>query len=74
MLKEVTDWYYKEGNGLYLSHPATTKFLAARALLKKTAPDIAEVKKIKGAFSGLRTQMKQDIGVYSEKEAQEPVR
>lgn len=71
LLNQVTAWYYQQGNGLYLSHPATQLFLEARGTLKKTSPDVAA---IKSGFSRLRTQMKQDIGVYTERQAQQPVK
>lgn len=71
LLNKVTDWYYEKGNGLYLSHPATRLFLEARTMLKSSKPDVAA---IKSGFSRLRTQLKQDIGVYSEQEARQPVK
>lgn len=70
LLDEVTNWYYQQGNGLYLSHPATRLFLAARSTLKATPPNIVT---IKSAFSQMRTQLKQDIGVYSDRETRLPV-
>lgn len=71
LLNQVTAWYYQQGNGLYLSHQATKLFLGARAMLKGPSPDVTV---IKSGFSRLRTQMKEDIGVYTGQEAREPVR
>lgn len=71
LLNQVTAWYYQQGNGLYLSHPATQLFLEARAMLKSPSPEVIS---LKSGFSGLRTQMKQDIGVYTERQAQQSVK
>ncbi len=71
LLNQVTAWYYHQGNGLYLSHPATQLFLEARETLKGSSPDVIT---LKSRFSRLRTQMKQDIGVYTERQAQQPVK
>lgn len=71
LLNKVTAWYYQQGNGLYLSHQATQLFLEAREMFKSPSPDVAV---IKSGFSRLRTQMKEDIGVYTNQEAREPVR
>lgn len=70
LLNEITEWYYEKGNGLYLSHPATQLFLEARKTLKKPSPDVTAIKK---GFSRFRTQMKQDIGIYTERQARRPV-
>ena len=71
LLDKVTDWYYQQGNGLYLSHPATSLFLEGRNMLKNPA---LEAVALKSVFSRLRTQMKQDIGVYTDNEARLPVK
>lgn len=71
LLDKVTTWYYQKGNGLYLSHQATTLFLECRGMLKKASLDVAQ---IKSGFSRLRTQLKQDIGVYDDQQARQPVR
>ena len=71
LLNKVTTWYYQQGNGLYLSHKATQLFLEAREMFKSPSPDVAV---IKSRFSRLRTQMKEDIGVYTDQETREPVR
>lgn len=71
LLNKVTTWYYQEGNGLYLSHQATTLFLECRGMLKKASLDVAQ---IKSGFSRLRTQLKQDIGVYDDQQARQAVR
>jgi hypothetical protein len=71
LLNKVTSWYYQEGNGLYLSHEATSLFLECRGMLKGTSLDVPQ---IKSGFSRLRTQLKQDIGVYDEQQAHQPVK
>lgn len=71
LLNKVTSWYYQQGNGLYLSHQATKLFLEAREMLKGPSPDVTT---IKSGFSRLRTQMKQDIGVYTDQQAHQPVK
>ena len=56
----MTDWYYSEGQGLFLSQQSTDHWLAARcALLDSTADD-----SLRPAFSLLRGQLKDDLGVY----------
>ncbi len=71
LLNKVTNWYYQEGNGLYLSHEATRLFLESREMLKGSSLDVPQ---IKSGFSRLRTQMKQDIGVYDDQQARQPVK
>lgn len=71
LLNKVTSWYYQEGNGLYLSHEATSLFLECRGMLKGTSLDVPQ---IKSGFSRLRTQLKLDIGVYDEQQARQPVK
>jgi len=61
---ELRTWYYTDGNGIFLSHAATTRYLEAVASLKGE-----ETKKIKAAFSDLRTQMKEDMRIYNSEEA-----
>jgi len=63
----LTSWYYDKGNALYLSLNASDLFLKGRRLLAKEST--ARAKEVTDAFSSLRTQMKVDIGVYSDKDA-----
>jgi hypothetical protein len=62
--EELYSWYWDQGNALYLSQRAT-------ALLMKSWPKLesGSAKEVREHFSSLRTQLKIDCGVYSEKEA-----
>lgn len=66
--KAIRDWYHLEAGGMWLSLNATDSCLA---LL--TALEDQDLKAVKAKASALRTQLKQDIGSYSEKEAKTPL-
>ncbi|HEV7747168.1 MAG TPA: hypothetical protein VGO56_19390 [Pyrinomonadaceae bacterium] len=71
--KELEDklrkWYYKDGNGIFLSHEAATSYLKARDCLKKEG---AKFEDIRADFSSLRTQMKEDMRIYNSEEGKAP--
>ena len=56
----LTEWYYENGAGLFLSQEAMNRWLAARDLLATTADE----KALRESFSDLRAQLKDDLGVY----------
>jgi hypothetical protein len=56
----MTDWYYQDGNGIFLSQESTAIWLTTRAMLRSDAPDA----QLRDAFSDLRASLKDDIGVY----------
>jgi hypothetical protein len=58
---DMTNWYYLDAGGLFLSQEGTYRWLNARA---KLLDDSASDDDIRRAFSGLREQLKNDIGVY----------
>ena len=62
--KELYGWYWDQGNALYLSHHAA-------ALLMKSWPKLknGSDEEVREHFSSIRTQLKIDCGVISEKEA-----
>ncbi len=63
---ELRQWFYKNGNGIFLSIKAADAFLKARKILTDKLTTFEEVHK---AFSRVRTQLKIDLGVYSPDEA-----
>jgi len=69
--EKLSSWYYDDGNAMYLTFEASNLFLKSLALLDKEedVPWEDIWKDIKKAFSSLRTQLKIDIGTYSQKEA-----
>lgn len=66
--KDIRDWYYSQAGAMYLSLDATDRCLALLAALEAQDPKTA-----KAEASALRTQLKQDIGSYSEKDAKTPL-
>jgi hypothetical protein len=64
--EDMTAWYYNAGNGIFLSTEAGELWRTARSSLSNLDDD----KIIKDAFSDLRTQLKIDIRVYGEVEAE----
>ncbi len=65
-LQQLRDWYYKNGNAMYLSLDAADLFLRGLQLLERPA---VSAKEIKDHFSSLRTQLKVDLGIYGRSEA-----
>lgn len=58
---KLLDWYYEEGQGIFLSNAARRQFTYTRIrLLKDTVPQVEIVIDI----SRLRSHLKNDIGVY----------
>ena len=64
--EDLRDWYYKNGNAMYLSLDAADLFLGGLKLLERTDVSAEE---IKNHFSLLRTQLKVDLGVYTKADA-----
>lgn len=57
----MTDWYYKGGNGIFLSQKAMDSWLEARRQLEaESSTDL----QVRDAFSALRAQLKNDLRVY----------
>jgi hypothetical protein len=63
----LRSWYYEDGNGVYLTLIAADLFLKAKETLNVDTDKQTE--QIKEAFSKLRTQMKIDIGAYSDEQS-----
>jgi len=61
--------FFKDGNGIFLSHSALTSYRAAMKCLKDNE---AESNQIIDAFSDLRKRMKEDLKIYNEEEASAP--
>ena len=66
LFDSLTTWYYDKGNAIFLSVAATDLFLKARGMLKESNSSDQETT---DAFSKLRTQLKVDMGVYSDQDA-----
>ena len=66
IIKELNSWYFEEGNGIFLSTEASESFRKAIRSLKKS-----NINDIKSRFSDLRIQLKNDIAVYDEIEAEQ---
>ena len=62
--KDMTNWYYNLGNGLFLSTEAGKLWRQARRSLTTESDDL-----IKAKFSSLRTQLKLDTSVYGKEDA-----
>ena len=60
---DLTSYYYRDGNALFLSLEATDRLLKAKKLLRG-GPEVSD-KVIRDAFSDLRTRMKSDLAVYA---------
>lgn len=61
---DLREWYYSDGNAMYLSLKATDFFLKCLEALEKANQETA-----KRNATALRTQMKIDIGTYTERES-----
>ena len=58
----MIDWHYKDAGQMYLSFNAASLLNEAKQLL---CDESTSDKKIKDAFSSLRTELKVDCGIYS---------
>jgi hypothetical protein len=67
---DLRQWYYANGNGIFLSIEAAAACFDARATLLNEKVSDREVQE---AFSLLRTQIKIDVGVYSPEEAKRQI-
>jgi hypothetical protein len=61
----LTRWYYETGDGICLSLEAGRLWRRARNSLADQSDE-----KIRDEFSALKTQLKKDIKVYGEREAE----
>ena len=59
--QDLRDWYYKDGSGLFLSAESRALLVEAKDLLVKSKGTSADIRK---KLSHLRSQMKNDVGVY----------
>jgi len=66
--KELYGWYWDQGNALYLSHRASALLMKSWPKLKEGSDEV-----VREHFSSLRTQLKIDCGVISEKESKRGV-
>lgn len=66
--KDIRAGYYSQAGAMYLSYDATDRCLALLAALEVHDPRTA-----KAEATALRTQLKLDIGSYSEKDAKTPL-
>ena len=55
-------WYYKQGNGVFLTNEIRDTYLAARKCWKSDNDESEE--EITKSFSRLRTDLKNEIGIY----------
>lgn len=67
---ELRQWYYDNGNGIFLGIDAAEAYLdATGTLLDEQVSD----KEVRTAFSRLRTQIKIEVGVYSPEAAKRQI-
>lgn len=64
--EQLRSWYYTDGNGIFLSKKSRAIFVEAKDLLKDSSD--AEVETITKKLSKLRSQLKNDIGVYGKED------
>jgi hypothetical protein len=58
----LRDWYYQKGNGIFLTNELRETYLAAR---KSLVIDTSETEQnITKLFSKLRTDLKNEVGIY----------
>jgi hypothetical protein len=63
--KEMTEWFYENGNGLLLSGRAHEQFRQTRSVLEAT---YSRYKDVEDSLSALRTDLKIDLGVRQPQE------
>jgi len=63
--------YFRNGNAIFLSHSAVTRYRTAMKCLKETNSTSQD---IRDAFTAFRTQLKSDVKVYNEEEAKKPTK
>jgi hypothetical protein len=64
---DFRNWFFDEGDGLLLTWKALDEYIFATDLLLN--PNASD-DQVRSAFSGLRTQMKIDLSVYTQDEAE----
>ena len=69
MHKKFNIAYFKEGAAMYLSHKASSVFVRAKGHLI----DNTDVTVLVEELSSFRTQLKQDLKMYSKREAESPL-
>ena len=57
-------WYYEKGNGLYLTNDLRNIYLNARKSLEERSTNPASEEEITKIFTKLRTELKNEIGIY----------
>ena len=60
----LRDWYFENGNGLYLTTDLRDVYLNARESLKMISTDSKSEEEITKRFTKLRTDLKNEIGIY----------
>jgi hypothetical protein len=63
--------FFKDGNGIFLSHEAFNRYWEAITCLQKSSPP-PSFEEIQEVFSSFRSQLKLDVRVYNEEEARKP--
>ncbi len=66
IINELNSWYFEDGNGIFLSTEASDSLRKAIRALRKS-----NINDIKSRFSDLRIQLKNDIAVYDEIDAEQ---
>jgi hypothetical protein len=64
---KLRDWYYAKGHGILLSFCAQELFQPVLTLLSNGRPEDSAA--VRNLFSWLRTQLKKDLGFYTDSEA-----
>ena len=60
----LREWYYENGNGLFLTGELRDLYLNARKSLEKSSSEPESEKEITDLFTKLRTELKNEIGIY----------
>ncbi len=60
----LKNWYYINGNGLYLTNELRNIYLQARDSLRARSTDASSEEEITQKFSTLRTELKNELGIY----------
>ena len=60
----LREWYYDNGNGLYLTNELRNTYRKARESLEARSTDSLSEDNITKKFSTLRTELKNELGIY----------
>jgi hypothetical protein len=67
----LSEWYWENGNGLFLSYDTTAALMAGWQMLGNQAQSDDLIRE---HYSALRTHLKKEMGVYTQRDAEQRVR